>query len=148
MSHHVYYVMDQQDKLQPLAEMKVDKNNHLGSFKSKKKGDDEDTFRVGSKVTKAWKEKKPSGFNFKQLVGDEISKRPGGIFDQWYLPYRVKCYGAKVKNGNVKDNFVNSVGFFPMVNLVNFNGDHEIATLLIDNYCKWMEAQLLKGPLA
>ena len=43
---------------------------------------------------------------------------------------------------------VNSIGMFPMADLVSCDPDNELAKLVIEKYCEWAQETMLGYPMA
>ena len=138
----LYYCLDKQNKLQPLAEMILKPNGEVISMKEGPDGTE--ICRLRDKVKKIWREKLEGKPNFKLEVGNMITDPRWGLHKQTFLPFRVDAYTDK-KYGRNKDYcLVNSVGVFPLVDIESVEGCHEIAELVIDRYCDWA-TDLLEG---
>jgi len=141
----MYYSMDQQNKLIPLAEMHLSTELKVKPYQ--KSPNEIYEYRVRDQVKKVFKEKINSR-NFKQDVGHAITHRHAGIFNQPFLCYRINCYAARLRGGQTLTHMVNSMGFFPLVPIDVDDAKHEIARMVIAQHCEWVEKIILAYPMA
>jgi hypothetical protein len=134
----MYYSFDTRDNIHPLAEMMVNPKREVLVLSGNV------VYRLRDKVKKNWREK-VTGFNFKEKVGLSITNPVHGLYQQPFLPIRVDCFC--MKSTGRQEHLVNSMGIFPLVGIEAVNADHNIATLVIDQYCKWAETSLTNYPI-
>jgi len=144
----MYYSFDQQCKLLPLAEMQFRPTGDVIPVRASKYGGEVTNWRLEKKIKKVWKEKVPDKPYFKEVVGKMITNPPWGIYKQSFLPFRVNCYTDKLYGGNKEFCLVNSLGFFPMVDIQSVDGHDLPATLVMNRYCDWASNVLQGYPMA